>query len=90
EQDYGSALSNVRMAYGAGSVIRERLSVDSFKLINNLDQLLSARAGTLANSAEAFEVADQALVSLAAISGLAQENVNRVAGWRFLDMGRRI
>jgi uncharacterized alpha-E superfamily protein len=78
------------MAYGAGSVIRERLSVDSFKLINNLDQLLSARAGTLANSAEAVEVAYQALVSLAAISGLAQENVNRVAGWRFLDMGRRI
>lgn len=89
EQDYGSALANVRMAYGAGSVIRERLSVDSFKLINNLDQLLSVRAGTLANSTEAFEVADQALVSLAAISGLAQENVNRVAGWRFLDMGRR-
>lgn len=90
EQDYGSALSNVRMAYAAGSVIRERLSVDSFKLINSLDQLLSVRAGTLTNSTEAFEVADEALVSLAAISGLAQENVNRVAGWRFLDMGRRI
>ena len=29
-------------------------------------------------------------MSLAAISGLAQENVNRVAGWRFLDIGRRI
>ena len=27
---------------------------------------------------------------LAALSGLAQENMNRVAGWRFLDMGRRI
>ena len=23
-------------------------------------------------------------------SGLAQENMNRVAGWRFLDIGRRI
>lgn len=90
ERDYGSALSNVRMSYGAGSVIRERLSVDSFKLINNLDQLLSVRASSLTNSTEAFEVADEALVSLAAISGLAQENVNRVAGWRFLDMGRRI
>jgi uncharacterized circularly permuted ATP-grasp superfamily protein/uncharacterized alpha-E superfamily protein len=90
EENYGSALSNVRMAYGAGSVIRERLSVDSFKLISSLDRQLSVRAGDLATSAEAFEVADQALVSLAAISGLAQENVNRVAGWRFLDMGRRI
>lgn len=90
EENYGSALSNVRAAYGAGSVIRERLSVDSFKLISSLDRQLSIRAGDLATPAEVFEVADQALVSLAAISGLAQENVNRVAGWRFLDMGRRI
>jgi uncharacterized circularly permuted ATP-grasp superfamily protein/uncharacterized alpha-E superfamily protein len=90
ERDYGSALSNVRMAYGAGSVIRERLSVDSFKLISSLDQLLGMRGRSVSNFAEAFEVADQGVVSLAAISGLAQENVNRVAGWRFLDMGRRI
>jgi uncharacterized alpha-E superfamily protein len=26
----------------------------------------------------------------AALSGLVQENMNRVAGWRFLDVGRRI
>jgi uncharacterized alpha-E superfamily protein len=91
EQNHGSALANVRMAYGAASVIRERLSVDSFKLINTLDRQLSTPArGKLAGTAEAFEIADRALVSLAAISGLAQENVNRVAGWRFLDMGRRI
>jgi uncharacterized circularly permuted ATP-grasp superfamily protein/uncharacterized alpha-E superfamily protein len=91
EQYYGSALANVRMAYSAASVIRERLSVDSFKLINTLDRQLSTPArGKLAGTAEAFEIADRALVSLAAISGLAQENVNRVAGWRFLDMGRRI
>ena len=49
-----------------------------------------AGRGKLTGTAEAFELADRALVSLAAISGLAQENVNRVAGWRFLDIGRRI
>jgi uncharacterized alpha-E superfamily protein len=90
EDHYGSALANVRMAYGAASVIRERLSIDSFKLIGTLDRQLSAPATKLAGTAEAFEIADRALVSLAAISGLAQENVNRVAGWRFLDIGRRI
>jgi uncharacterized circularly permuted ATP-grasp superfamily protein/uncharacterized alpha-E superfamily protein len=90
EDQYGSALANVRMAYGAASVIRERLSIDSVKLISSLDQQLSSPATKLAGTAEAFEIADRALVSLAAISGLAQENVNRVAGWRFLDIGRRI
>ena len=39
---------------------------------------------------EAFDRADQALRALAALSGLMHENINRVAGWRFLDMGRRI
>jgi uncharacterized circularly permuted ATP-grasp superfamily protein/uncharacterized alpha-E superfamily protein len=91
EEHYGSALANVRMAYGAASVIRERLSVDSFKLISSLDRQLSLPSrGKLTGTAEVFEIADRALVSLAAISGLAQENVNRVAGWRFLDIGRRI
>jgi uncharacterized alpha-E superfamily protein len=90
EEHYGSALANVRMAYGAASVIRERLSIDSFKLISSLDRQLGTPGRGKLTTAEAFELADRALVALAAISGLAQENVNRVAGWRFLDMGRRI
>ena len=29
-------------------------------------------------------------VTVAALSGLFQENTHRVAGWRFLDLGRRV
>ncbi len=90
EDHYGSAFANVRMAYGAASVIRERLSTDSFKLLGKLEAQLRVNADEIANEAEAFEIADRALVTLSAISGLAQENVNRVAGWRFLDIGRRV
>jgi len=32
---------------------------------------------------------EAALRIIAALSGLAQENMNRAAGWRFLEMGRR-
>ncbi len=39
---------------------------------------------------DAYERTDRALRSLAAFSGLASENMNRLAGWRFLDLGRRI
>ena len=28
--------------------------------------------------------------AISALSGLMHENMNRVAGWRFLDMGRRV
>src|SRR5262249_12268983 len=40
--------------------------------------------------AEALEQVENALRHIAGLSGLAQENMNRVAGWRFLDMGRRV
>ena len=37
-----------------------------------------------------LEQAEVALQDLSTLSGLTQENMNRVAGWRFLDMGRRV
>ena len=88
---YGSALANVRMAYGAASG-DPRAPVGRQLQADRRPRPAAERAGDgkLAGTAEAFEIADRALVSLAAISGLAQENVNRVAGWRFLDIGRRI
>ena len=49
----------------------------------------SAPATSL-SEAEVLQQVERALQILAALSGLAQENMNRGAGWRFLDMGRRI
>ncbi len=42
------------------------------------------------SEAEGLARAEAALQALAALSGLTQENMNRVAGWRFIDMGRRL
>ena len=44
----------------------------------------------MVSEADALTQVEQALQALAALSGLAQENMNRASGWRFLDMGRRI
>ena len=41
EDAYGSGLVGVRMARNAGSVIRERISVDASKLLRVLDMQLS-------------------------------------------------
>jgi uncharacterized circularly permuted ATP-grasp superfamily protein/uncharacterized alpha-E superfamily protein len=89
DKAYGSGLSGVRLARNAGSIIRERISVDASKLLRILDTQLSNRE-ELMNEADVFEAADRALQTLAALAGLEQENMNRSAGWRFLDMGRRI
>ena len=90
DKQYGSARSLARDSARAASVIRERLSTDTWQLVQGLEAQLSAPAPAGLSEPECFDHADSALRALAALSGLIQENVNRVAGWRFLDIGRRI
>jgi uncharacterized circularly permuted ATP-grasp superfamily protein/uncharacterized alpha-E superfamily protein len=85
---YGSAAACMREARRTASVIRERLSIDAWRLFGDLQRQLSQPSE--ASEGEAFEIADSALKTLAAFSGLSQENMVRGAGWRFLDIGRRI
>jgi uncharacterized alpha-E superfamily protein len=87
---WGSALRLAREVQRTASTIRERLSGDTTRLIDSLVGQLSVPTPRGSAEAELFERADQALRAIAAISGLSQENMNRVAGWRFLDMGRRV
>ena len=86
---YGSGLSGLRMASYAASVIRERLSVDASKLLRSLDLQLG-NVVDLMTVADVYEASDRALQTLSALAGLEQENMNRSAGWRFLDIGLRI
>ncbi|WP_395698567.1 circularly permuted type 2 ATP-grasp protein [Methylocella sp.] len=90
EDEYGSALCLMRDARRAASFIRERLSSDTWKLIDDLDRSLGAARKPVRSEVEASEQADAALRVIAAISGLAQENMNRGAGWRLFDIGRRV
>lgn len=87
---YGSALASVREARRTASVIRERLSVDAWRLFGDLQRQLTLDERKLPSEGEAYEIADKALKTLAAFSGLSQENMVRGSGWRFLDIGRRI
>jgi uncharacterized alpha-E superfamily protein len=51
---------------------------------------LGSGAQQVAAEPEIIECAEHALHTLAALSGLMDENFNRVAGWSFLDLGKRI
>jgi uncharacterized circularly permuted ATP-grasp superfamily protein/uncharacterized alpha-E superfamily protein len=73
----------------AASVIRDRLSPDAWRAVADLEILmntpLEARTGS-----DMLARANEALRLIAAFSGLAQENMVRHNGWRFLELGRRI
>ena len=90
EKAYGSVVYLVRAARRTAASMRERLSGDFWTLLLKLESRLTGGVREVMSEAEALEQVEQALQILAALSGLAQENMNRVAGWRFLDMGRRI
>ncbi len=87
---YGSVLSQIRAARRAAGGMRERLSEDFWRLLLNLEGRLTGRKTILRLEVDGLEQAQGALQDLSTLAGLTQENMNRVAGWRFLDMGRRI
>jgi len=87
---YGSVVYLVRASRRTASSLRERLSADFWALLLNLESRLLEGERDLLSEAEAFQQVESALQILAALAGLSQENMNRGAGWRFLDMGRRV
>jgi uncharacterized circularly permuted ATP-grasp superfamily protein/uncharacterized alpha-E superfamily protein len=77
-------------ARAAASVIRDRFSPDAWRAINDLATIVAMPLTSGANESAITERVEAALRIIASLSGLAQENMTRLAGWRFLELGRRI
>jgi uncharacterized circularly permuted ATP-grasp superfamily protein/uncharacterized alpha-E superfamily protein len=86
EDRFGSALSLLRAAQRTATSLRERLSPDAWQVITEMSERL---ASEIEDDDGVISTAELILRELASFAGLAQENMNRAAGWRFLDMGRR-
>ena len=86
----GSALAHVHSARRAASSVRERLPLEAWRALGDLREVLDFGESWVPTESQLLGRAERALGHLAALSGLAHENMNRAAGWRFLDMGRRI
>ena len=90
KEEFGSAFSLVADARRAASFIRERLSTDTWRLIEDVYEGLDRDQKVGLTEADVTERVDTSLRRLVAIAGLSQENMNRGAGWHLLDMGRRV
>ncbi len=87
---YGSALSIARSARYAASVIRERLTPQTWQLIGRLETVILETPKERLTENEILDCVDDALTTIAALAGLFDENFNRGAGWIFYELGRRI
>jgi len=72
--------------------LKERLSQDTWRVLQQLDRDFSSTPPTSADQrlVLAMTLLDHAVVTLSAFGGLLMENTTRGYGWRFLDIGRRL
>ena len=79
---------------GAAAAIRERLSSDQWRLIDDATQLFADSAGLpeaeeqIGN--EALQLLERLGLLLGAITGAQTDNMTRDDGWRLLSIGRQI
>ena len=71
--------------------IRDRLSVDTWRVISDIESRLQTLADHPPRQlSQALDELDPLVTSLVAFSGLTQENMTHNEGWHFLETGRRL
>jgi uncharacterized circularly permuted ATP-grasp superfamily protein/uncharacterized alpha-E superfamily protein len=91
EQRPGSLSQTLNALLLAARSVRDRLSNDTWRVINDIDEeLRSLQHLSAAQLMDALDEMDNLVQAFTAFSGLTQENMTRGRGWLFLDMGRRI
>jgi len=83
-------LSSIDSAVHSASQIRDRFSPDGWLALNDLQKTAQRFALRVAPGDDATRAMTVILRKLAGFSGLVHENMYRFAGWRFLELGRRL
>jgi len=89
----GSALSianTAQRAFDAAGRIRDRFAPDAWRALRELTATLSDAPGPNVTEMEIIDRIYATLRILSSFSGLVQENMTRLSGWRFLEVGRRL
>jgi uncharacterized circularly permuted ATP-grasp superfamily protein/uncharacterized alpha-E superfamily protein len=91
-QRTGSIASSLNSLLVAAEEIKETLSVDMQRIINDIrDELKDLQHKLQVGMTAAPEAAlDPLVTALMALSGLTHESMMRGVGWHFMEMGRRL
>ena len=91
ERRTGSLTQTVSALLRSARSVRDRLSIDTWRVINDIDEELRSLQHVSADRLiEAWDEMDNLVGAMTAFSGVMMENMTRGRGWLFLDMGRRI
>ena len=80
---------NVEQTVHVAGAIRDRLSADNWRLLNQLLDLVAMPAAP-PDLDDTLALIDRSIVSLVAVGGLEMAHMTRDDGWRFLGVGRHL
>jgi len=87
----GSLAQTLGSLLFAARSVRDRLSSDTWRVINDIDNILQSLANiTPERLVDVLDELDSLITALTAFAGLTLENMTRGRSWRFLDTGRRL
>ncbi len=87
----GSLSQTLSALLVAARSIRDRLSMDTLRVINDIDvELNSIQQSVMHHLNDADDELDNLITALVGFSGLINENMSHEQGWRFLEIGRRV
>jgi uncharacterized alpha-E superfamily protein len=81
---------NVDQTVRVAGTVRDRLSTDNWRVLNQLSASLSRRPVRAIGLADALDVIDRAILSMVAVGGLEMAHMTRDDGWRFMSLGRHL
>ncbi len=86
----GNAFALVTAARRNAAELRDRLSPDTVRTLTDLAAALHPGGSRMPGPGSVLQRTEDALRIMAAFSGHVQETMNRLSGWRFLEVGRRV
>lgn len=92
ETEPRSLRSAINQVLRLASTVRDRMSIDTWRIINRLDDharrppLWGGRISPL----DVLGVLNRVILDLSTFSGFVGESMTRTLGWRFLEIGRRL
>ena len=91
DQQPGSLRSTIAAMYRTASLVRDRLSFDSWRIIHRIQEEVDGLAfQDVVELSDVLELINRTIIDLAAFDGLVVESMTRTLAWRFLDLGRRL
>jgi len=82
--------ANLRQLAHSASPLRELISVDNWRVLNQMMRSVTRRKGQPLPLSDALAELDSVITALMTLSGFALDGMTRDHGWRFLSLGRRI